>query len=276
MDYSPFQTLSLSAALLRSIPSEFFRPLASQLMPVYVDCADRLEKEAGESARIKLAEARELVQDVVSGHLDIDWPEDDRGTDVRVRAGKVFNNLLGARWLEDRPEGLHERWVLISPALRPLLNMLRGLATDSAGELRTFADTLDGVCRALETEGELDPRRQSAEGLRATVNDLNHRLAHAIAQLHSVEKIVHSFEQRQLQTRTGAETLQFFYSDFYEGQHIFCHEVLHRRGLLSRVYRARDVVRAALADPFAQERLAEGCGLRGMSRRMHGVPPRPS
>ena len=105
----------------------------------------------------------------------------------------------------------------------------------------------------------LDARQQSADGLRATVNDLNNRLAYAIAQLHSVEKVVYGFEQRQMQTRTGAETLKLLYGgDFYEGHHMVCHEVLHRRGLLSRLHRARDTVREAAESPFALERLAEG------------------
>ena len=252
---------SLSFQLLRTIPEGFFRQLANRLMPVYVDCADRLETAAGEAARIGLSEARALILEVVAAHPDFAWPEDDAATDVRVRAGRVFNNLLEAQWLEDRPESLHERWIGISPALRPLLNMLRELAADSIGELRTFADTLEGVCRTLETEGVLDGRQQSADQLRATVNDLNKRLAHAIAQLHAVEKIVHGFEQRQLQTRTGAETLQLFYGDFYEGQHMVCHEILHRRGLLGRLHKVRDAVREASDNPFVVERLAEG--LRG-------------
>lgn len=249
---------SLSSVLLRTSPHGFFRPLASGLMPVYVDCADRLELEAGESARLEFHEARALVLDVVSEHPNLDWPQEYADADVRVRAGKVFNYLLEAHWLEDRPESLHERWVVISPALRPLLYMLRELASDSIGELQTFADTLEGVCRTLETAGVLEAKSQSAETLRATVNDLNVRLAHAITQLHSVEKIVHGFEQRQTHTRTGAETLQLFYSDFYEGQHIVCYEVLHRRGLLSRLYNARDAVKEMQENPLAQERLAEG------------------
>jgi hypothetical protein len=234
-------------------------------MPVYVDCADRLERAAGESARLELSEARDLVQTVVAEHPDFDWPEEEAHADIRVRAGKVFNFLLETSWLEDRPESLYERWVGISPALRPLLYMLRELASDSIGELQTFADTLDGVCRTLETDGVLDAAKQSGDALRSTVNDVNTRLAHAISQLHSVEKIVHGFEQRQMQSRTGAETLQLFYSEFYEGQHIVCHEVLHRRGLLNRLYRACEVVREAERNPFAQERLAEGLRAVGVS-----------
>ncbi|HZZ18135.1 MAG TPA: hypothetical protein VFE25_02140, partial [Opitutaceae bacterium] len=235
---------SLSTRLSQAIPEGFFSLLASRLTPVYVDSANQLEIAAGEAARLELSEARELVMEVVSSHPEFAWPEDYAATDIRVRAGKVFNNLLEAHWLEDRSESLHERWVIISPALRPLLNMLRELAADSIGELKSFADTLEGVCRTLETQGVLDAQ-QPADALRATVNDLNKRLAHAIAQLHSVEKIVHAFEQRQMHTRTGAETLQLFYGDFYEGNHMVCHEVLHRRGLLSRVQQARETVRAA-------------------------------
>lgn len=249
---------SLSSQLSRTVPEGFFRLLANRLMPVYVDCANRLETAAGEASRVSLSEARELVFQVVAENPDFVWPEEDAVVDMRVRAGRVFNNLLEAQWLEDRPESLHERWIGISPALRPLLNMLRELAADSIGELRSFADTLEGVCVSLEFDGALDPVRQHPDQLRATINDLNTRVAHAIAQLHSVEKIVHGFEQRQMKTRTGAETLQLFYGEFYEGQHMVCHEVLHRRGLLSRLHKARETVRAATEDPMVEERLAQG------------------
>ncbi len=248
----------LSHQLLKTLPEGFFRLLTNRLMPVFVDCADRLETAAGEAGRIELGEGRALVQQMVAAHPNFAWPEEDAATDIRVRAGKVFNQLLEAHWLEDRSESLHERWVVISPALRPLLNMLRELAADSIGELKTFADTLEGVCRTLETEGVLDAGHMSPDELRGTVNDLNNRLAHAISQLHSVEKIVHGFEQRQMQSCSGAETLHLFYTDFNEGQHMVCHDVLHRRGLLGRLYKARDVVREALENPFVQERLAEG------------------
>jgi hypothetical protein len=248
---------SLSNRLFQTIPEGFFRLLACRLTPVYVDCANQLEIAAGEVARLELTEARSLVLEAVSSHPKFTWPDEDAMTDIRIRAGKVFNDLLEAHWLEDRPESLHERWVVISPALRPLLNMLRELAADSVGGLKTFADTLEGVCQTLETENILSVQR-SPDHLRATVNDLNNRLDHAIAQLHSVERIVHGFEQRQMQTRTGAETLQLFYGDFYEGNHMVCHDVLHRRGLLSRINEARSVVRDALENPFVKERLAEG------------------
>jgi hypothetical protein len=191
------------------IPEGVIRLLVSPLAPVYVDCASRLEIAAAEAARLELSEAKALVRDVVSSHSEVIWQGEDAATDVRIRSGNVFNHLLEAHWLEDRPESLHERWVLISPALRPLLVMLRELATDSIGEINTFADTLASICRTLESNDVLSAQ-QSAEELRATIRDLNNRLTHAITQLHSVEKIVHGFEQKQMSTHTGAETLQLF------------------------------------------------------------------
>jgi hypothetical protein len=82
-------------------------------------------------------------------------------------------------------------------------------------------------------------------------------LTYAITQLHAVEKIVHGFEQKQMQTRTGAETLQLVYGDFYDGQHMICYEVLHRRGLWARLNDARDAVRKAGEDTEAIESLAD-------------------
>lgn len=247
---------SLSSKLSQTVPEGFFRLLSNRLTPVYIDCANQLEMTAGEAAKIELSEARAVVLEVVTSHQGLLWPEEYATTDVRMRAGKIFNHLLEAQWLEDRPESLHERWIIISPALRPVLNMLRDLAADSIGELTGFADTLEGVCRTLEQPSALEGA-QPAEALRSTVSDLNKRLEHAIAQLHSVEKIVHTFEQRQMHTQTGAETLQLFYDDFYEGHHMVCHDVLHRRGLLSRLQEAREKVRTASEDAFLKEKLGE-------------------
>jgi hypothetical protein len=254
-DQLPSTSLPLSAKLAKSIPDGFFSPLSSRLAPVYIDCASRLELAAGEAARLELGEARHLIADIVSSHPEFDWPDNFAEADIRVRASKILNYLLEVHWLEDRAESLHERWVILSPALRPLLIMLRELASDSIGEISSFADTLAGICGTLETGGALIAE-QPAESLRSTINDLNRRLAYAISQLHSVEKIVHGFEQRQMRTRTGAETLRLFYDDFYEGSHMVCHELLHRRGLLSRLYQARETVRVAAQDPLVKEKLA--------------------
>ena len=249
------QSASLSQELARNVPEGFFSPLSSPLAPVYIDCAHRLEVSAGESARLELQEARQLVVDIVSSHPEFAWPDDYVGADIRVRASKVLNHLFEVHWLEDRTESLYERWVILSPALRPLLHMLRELAADNISELHSFADTLAGICHTLEGDEVLDAE-QPADVLRSTVSDLNRRLTYAIAQLHSVEKIVHGFEQRQMRTQSGAETLQLFYDEFHEGQHMVCHEILHRRGLLSRIHAARDAVRAAAANPAVKDKLA--------------------
>lgn len=250
----------LSQRLQRSLPEGFFRFLAWSSAPVYVDCVEGLVEAAGESGRLPQAEARALVQEVVEAHSALDWSEHEGGNlaDVRVKTGRIFNNLLDVRWLEDRPESLHDRWVVISPALRPLLRMLRELSTDEIGELKSFADTLESACRTLESEGILDPAKQSSDSFRATVSELNQRLDQAISQLHAVEKVIHSFEQRQLHSKSGAETLQLFYGDFHEGQHMVCYDVLHRRGLLPRLSRARNIVRDAAENPLAKKRLADG------------------
>jgi len=81
-----------------------------------------------------LQEARQLVVDIVSSHPEFAWPDDYVGADIRVRASKVLNHLFEVHWLEDRTESLYERWVILSPALRPLLHMLRELAADNISE----------------------------------------------------------------------------------------------------------------------------------------------
>jgi hypothetical protein len=238
----------------------FFRPLARPSAAVYVDCADRLEIASDEGGQLSHGDAVIIIRDTLALHPRAELDADEGGDtqDARVRAGKIFNQLLAARWLEDRTLSLDERWVLISPLLRPLLRMLRELAQDEIAELKGFADTLRGLCGALLGEAALDPAVLDSDEMRSRVNFLLDGVQRAADQMHGVEKLVLNFEERQRQSDSGELTLRLFYRDFYEGEHMVCYDTLRRGGLLPKLSRARDVVQTALADPFAKERLAEG------------------
>lgn len=250
----------LSRKLADSFARGFFRPLARPSAPIYVDCADRLETASDDGGQLSYEDAVAVVRETLALHpaAELDLDEGGDTPDVRVRAGKIFNKLLEARWLEDRTISLDERWVLISPALRPLLRMLRDLAEDDVAELKGFADLLGLICRTLCTEGILDPTRTSGEEMRGTVNSLLDTVQRATDQIHAVEKIILGFEEKQRQSATGETTLRVFYTDFYEGEHIVCYDTLQRGGLLTRLSQARAVVQEAAADPFVKQRLAEG------------------
>ncbi len=250
----------LSSRLSRSVSADFFRPLARPSAPVYVDCADRLVEEAGESGRLTQRETTEIIKEVIARH-PLSLLDEDEGAalrDSRQRAGQFFNRLIAAGWIEDQTLGLHERWAVIAPGLRPLLSMLRDLAEDRVAELKTFADTLRGLCQTLEERNVLDPQVRSGEDLRSVITDLSHRLQRAIEQLHAVEKIVTSFEHRQRQTATAADTLSLLYQEFGQGQHMVCYDALRRGGLLTRIEAARASVSDRHDDPLMRERLAQG------------------
>jgi hypothetical protein len=251
---------TLSHRFFRIAGTEFFRPLARPSAPVYVDCADRLVEESGEAARLPYREAVGIVREVMSQHPGVVWQEDEGPTlrDVRQRAAVLFNRMLAAGWLEEQTLGLQDRWAVISPGLRPLLRLLRQIAEDDAAELRTFADTLRSVCDTLGQDGVLDPLTRSGDELRSTVTDLNQRLEHAIEQLHAVEKLVAIFEKRQRASGSPAETLQLFYTEFGQGQHMVCYDVLRRGGLLPRLQAARTLVADSRDDTLCRQRLAEG------------------
>ncbi|WP_461782757.1 Wadjet anti-phage system protein JetA family protein [Prosthecobacter sp.] len=251
---------TLSTRLSRSVSADFFRPLARPSAPVYVDCADRLIDEAGEAGRLSQRETIEIIKEVIARHPLSLLAEDEGAAlrDARQRAGQFFNRLIGAGWLEDQTLGLHERWAVITPGLRPLMRMLRDLAEDRVAELKTFADTLRGLCQTLEERGVLDPQIQAPDQLRSTITDLTQRLERAIEQLHAVEKIVTSFEQRQRQTATAADTLNLLYEEFGQGQHMVCYDALRRGGLLNRIENARSAVSECHDDPLMRERLATG------------------
>lgn len=250
----------LSARLAQAVPVDFFRPLTRPSAPVYVDCADRLIDEAGEAGRLSHKETLEILREVLAAHPGSLLAEDEGSAlrDARQRAGQFFNRLLAAGWLEDQTLGLHERWAVIAPGLRPLLRMLRDLAEDEVAELKTFADTLRGLCQTLEEKNVLEPVLQDADQLRSTVTDLGQRLERAIEQLHAVEKLVSGFEQRQRQSGSAADTLHLLYHEFSRGQHMVCYDALRRGGLLARIEAARARVADRAEEPLLREKLSLG------------------
>ncbi|MBK1882699.1 hypothetical protein JIN85_09740 [Luteolibacter pohnpeiensis] len=250
----------LSEKLLSAVSRDFFRPLTRPSTAIYVDCAERLEEIAGEAGRIPHAESIALIREVLSSHPDIVLEMDEGAAlrDSRQKAGQIFNRLCEANWLEDQQLGLHERWTLISPGLRPLLRLLRELAEDEIAELKTFADTVRGVCETLERPGVLDARIHEPDIIRALITDVNARLETAIVQLHGVEKLISVFDRRQRSSDTPAETLRLLYAEFGAGQHMVCYDALRRNGLLPRLQALRSRVADCRTDPLMKERLAEG------------------
>lgn len=251
---------SLSERLARAISADFFRPLTRPSAPVSVDCAHRLIDEAGLAGRLPLAEARQVIREVLLSHPQVTLDEDEGAQlrDAGQRAGMFMNRLLAAGWLEEQTLGLQDRRIIVTPGLRLLMGMLRALAEEEIAELRTFADTLRGVCETLERPQALDADAHTGEILRAKVNDLNQRLDLAVNQLYSVEKLIAGFEAQQRQSDSPAQTLRLFYLDFAQGQHMVCYDVLSKGGLLSRLRSARAHVAAQQDDPLVRERLAEG------------------
>jgi hypothetical protein len=251
---------NLSEKLLASVSRDFFRPLTRPSAAIYVDCAERLADVAGEAGRIPHSESIALIREILAAHPDIVLGDDEGATlrDARQRAGQIFNRLCDAKWLEDQQLGLHERWALVSPGLRPLLRLLRELAEDEIAELKTFADTVRGVCETLERPGILDARIQEPDALRATVTDVNSRLESAIIQLHGVEKLISLFDRRQRLSESPAETLRLLYAEFGAGQHMVCYDALRRNGLLPRLQVLRSQVADRRDDPLVKARLAQG------------------
>lgn len=238
----------------------FFRPLARPTAGIYIDCADRLAEAADEGGQIPHAEARTLIRDVLLQHPDVQLDEDEGGQfrDLNQRASQFFNKLIEVHWLEPRRVSLDEHYVLIVPALRQLLRLLRELAENRPAELKDFAATLRSLCLALLSDGALDPNRLTAEEMRLTVKDLLERAGRAGDQMHAVESLVLQHAAAQRTSASAQETLQRFLVEFHAGEHMVCYDVLQEAGLLPRLNQARAVAQEALYDPFTKQRLAEG------------------
>ena len=222
---------SLSARLLGSVSRDFFRPLARRSAPVYIDCAERLADAAGDAGRLPQQEAVAVIREVLALHPGVVLEEDEGASlrDARQRAGQFFNRLCDARWAEDE-----------------------------VAELKTFADSVRGVCETLERPEILDARIRPPDELRATVTDLNVRLENAVIQLHGVEKLISMFDQRQRQSDSPAETLRLLYAEFGSGQHMVCYDALRRGGLIPRIQAVRSMVADRRDNQLVKERLATG------------------
>src|SRR5487761_2355720 len=107
----------LSERLAAVLPSSFFRPLARPSAPIYIDCADRLAKSADEGSQVSHADSLALIRDVLADHPQVQLADDEGAalTDLRQRAAQLYNKLLEAGWLQERPVSLDERWVLLTP-----------------------------------------------------------------------------------------------------------------------------------------------------------------
>lgn len=251
---------SLGTRLSPLLGGGFFRPLSRPAAAIYIDCAERLVDAADDGGQVAHTEARLLIREVLVRHPDVQLDEDEGGQfrDLNQRAAQFFNKLIEARWLQPRRVSLDEHYVLITPALRRLLHMLRELAEDRPAELKDFAATLRSLCGDLLREGALDPNRLGPEEMRQTVKDLLARAERADDQMHAVETIILQQESAQRASGTAQETLQRFLVEFHAGEHMVCYDALQQAGLLARLTQARSVALEALYEPFAKQRLAEG------------------
>lgn len=252
--------LLLSQRLNQAVSPEFFRPLTRATSSIYIDCAHRLQEEAGLSGRLPLHEAQQIIREVLAKHSNLKLEEDEGSNikDPRQRASFFLNRLLSCGWLEEQTLGLQDRRIIITPGLRLLLTMMGSLVEDQVEELHTFADTLRGICETFELGNTLRAESNSGETLRSAITDLNIRLDVAISQLYSVEKLIASYELRQRNSESAAETLRLFYREFSKGQHMACYDVLSKGGLLSRLRGARAKVSDLRDDPLTLDRLTEG------------------
>lgn len=215
---------------------------------------------ADDGGQVVHGDARILIREVLLRHPDVQLEEDEGGhfRDLNQRAAQFFNKLIEAHWIDPRRVSLDEHYVLITPALRRLLRLLRELAEDRPAELKDFAVTLRSLCGDLLREGALDPNQLGPEEMRQTVKDLKERASRAEEQMHAVETLIVQQEAAQRVSESAQETLQRFLVEFHAGEHMVCYDALQEAGLLPRLNQARSIVQQAVCDPFSVRRLADG------------------
>ena len=73
--------------------------------------AEMLEQAADEGGQLSQRDTIGIICDAVAAHPELSLSEDDGAqfADLRQRAGQIFNRLLEAHWLEERPVSLEEK-----------------------------------------------------------------------------------------------------------------------------------------------------------------------
>lgn len=233
--------------------------MARPSAPIYVDFIDQFELQSNEDGQLSHEETLALIRDTLmlnpNAELDVDEGGDTQ--DVRLKAGKLFNNLLQAQWLQQRRVSIDERWVTLSPQVRPLIRSLREVAQDDVAELKDFAATIRSICETLLAEGALDPHRRNPEELRQFIKEIKDRVLHAGDQMLALESLVLKYEGQQRESKSAGETLDRLLVEFHEGDHMICYDTLQKGGLLPKLKQARLVVQDAISDPFLKEHLAK-------------------
>jgi len=252
--------MSLSADLKLQLREGFFRPLARPSWPVYVDAADRLLESSDEGGQLTKDDTLALLRDVLAEHPSalLDSDEGSGFSDARQKASQLYNRMIEAAWLQERPVALGEYWVLVTPALRMLVRLLRDLARSELGELKDFAASLRSICEALLLPDALSPARLDGPAMRLTIKDLLDRTTRAGDQMHAVENLILREEVQQKQSLTAVETLTRFLVDFHAGEHMVCYDALQESGLVPRLHEARRTVQEAASSALVKQRLAEG------------------
>lgn len=236
----------------------FYRPLARPSAPVYADAIDLFEVRSSEDGQLSHEDTLALIREVLIAHpaAQLDGDEGGDTQDPRMKAGKLFNKLLDAKWLAERRTSIDERWVSLTPQVRPLIRSLREMAQDDVAELKDFAATVRSVCETLLADGALDPHR-APEELRQVVKEITDRVCHAGDQMLALEILVLKYEEQQRVSKSAGETLDRLLVEFHEGDHMVCYDTLQAGGLLPRLRQARQVVQDAMGNPFLKQHLAD-------------------
>lgn len=252
--------ISLSASLRQQLRPGFFRPLSRASWPAYVDAADRLLESADEGGELSREDTITLIREIVGTHPELDFDLDEGAgfSDTRQKAGQLFNRMIEAGWLHERTVTLGASTVLVTPALRWTIRLLRELGKSEETDFKDFAATLRSLCRDLLEPPALDAAALDPEAMRQAVRDLLARATQAGDQMHAVEALILREEEAQRSTNSAAETLSRFLVDFHIGDHMVCYDALQEGGLIPKLFAARRVVQEAASNRQVKQRLAEG------------------
>lgn len=228
---------SFAAHLFREVRPDFFRVLAGQSAPLYVDVLDVLEREASQrSVGIDRLEALALVEQVVEQHRDVPASDNEtmEGAPLRDRARLVLETLRTAGWLQEEERSDWQKLVFFDPNGAILLQAMRRIAFPEAA---VFSDKLVNVCATLSRGGEINVDAMQ-ENPWAQVEACAANLQAGLAELRGMQKSIERHTRQQLATTTLKENLALLFDQFAERIGRACYAQLVHARLPTRISEA--------------------------------------
>ena len=224
--------VALSIQLFEEVRSDFFRILAFESAPLYLDSVDAIASTMPtRGGGIARAEALEIIGDIlrINPGSTVEGQTADSST-VPAKSNLVLNKLIGSGWLEEPERSDYQRQIFLDPNAEILLDAIRRIAQPDPAQ---FTGLLRTVCNNLA-----DPNAAESfswEDLKACLTNVDS----GVRELKAMSKSVERLTRKQLGAATLERSVAIVYGDFSSEIGNKCYRELIRAQLPEKLVQAR-------------------------------------